>query len=478
MRKAWPLVLIGILAPRVYLILKYRSALIESDEAVVGLMARHILQGDLPIFYWGQHYLGTLEAFFTAALFAIFGASALVVKLSAFLLFSAFLVSHFFLAREAVSVRVAALATVPLAISPAFLTIWSLKLRGGYMALLLLGTLALLLAVKLMRHGYTRRRAFLLGLLLGLGWWTHFLSAVYLIPILCILLWKDEKRFFSTVALPFSGGFLLGGLPFWAYNLTHSWASLRVHGAQQTEVVLDFFHFLQPGLSILLGARPNWGTTDLFPYAGPLIISLAIICSATWLWKYFRNHTPPRFEGKHLLLFFALLFPFIFSASGFAWFVTEPRYLIPLYSVIYILMMAAFQRKAAQYALCALLVGLNLAGTFLVTHEEFTGYTNVESNEELLSFLRQNKINRVCAPYWTAYRLTFESEEDIICNPPEGDVQRNTTYAALVHSSPNRAFVRLRTPRYQGFQSEIKPPLNYIPVPIGSYEVFLPHSRD
>src|SRR5216110_1331008 len=55
---------------------------IDGDEAVVGLMARHIaFLGDRPVFYYGQPYLGSLEAFSTAPLFRIFDSSALLLKL-------------------------------------------------------------------------------------------------------------------------------------------------------------------------------------------------------------------------------------------------------------------------------------------------------------------------------------------------------------------------------------------------------------
>src|SRR5947209_13375248 len=55
---------------------------IDGDEAVVGLMARHIaFLGERPVFYWGQPYLGSLEAFSAAPLFRLFGSSTLVLKL-------------------------------------------------------------------------------------------------------------------------------------------------------------------------------------------------------------------------------------------------------------------------------------------------------------------------------------------------------------------------------------------------------------
>src|SRR5215471_2106686 len=47
---------------------------IGSDQAVVGLMAKHILEGKgHPVFYWGATYAGSLEPHFVAAVFAVLG---------------------------------------------------------------------------------------------------------------------------------------------------------------------------------------------------------------------------------------------------------------------------------------------------------------------------------------------------------------------------------------------------------------------
>src|SRR5436190_23495251 len=55
---------------------------IDGDEAVVGLMARHIaFVGERPVFYWGQPYLGSLEAFTAAPFFRLFDSSTLLLKL-------------------------------------------------------------------------------------------------------------------------------------------------------------------------------------------------------------------------------------------------------------------------------------------------------------------------------------------------------------------------------------------------------------
>ena len=59
----------------------------NSDEAIVALMARHILQGELPVFFYGQVYMGSLDAFMVAGGFALFGQHVWVIRLVQTILF-------------------------------------------------------------------------------------------------------------------------------------------------------------------------------------------------------------------------------------------------------------------------------------------------------------------------------------------------------------------------------------------------------
>jgi hypothetical protein len=54
------------------------EAFFNSDEALEGLMARHIRE--LPIFFWGQGYKGVPEVYLSATAFAIFGAGVVQLK--------------------------------------------------------------------------------------------------------------------------------------------------------------------------------------------------------------------------------------------------------------------------------------------------------------------------------------------------------------------------------------------------------------
>ena len=54
------------------------------DTATVGWMGLNILQhGERPLFFYGQTYFGSLEAYLAALLFSLFGISEFVLSLSA-----------------------------------------------------------------------------------------------------------------------------------------------------------------------------------------------------------------------------------------------------------------------------------------------------------------------------------------------------------------------------------------------------------
>src|SRR4030065_602091 len=53
----------------------------NSDEAVVALMGRHILQGQRPIFFYGQAYMGSLDTYLIALGFAMLGQQVWVIRL-------------------------------------------------------------------------------------------------------------------------------------------------------------------------------------------------------------------------------------------------------------------------------------------------------------------------------------------------------------------------------------------------------------
>src|SRR5438045_9749108 len=80
----WLCLLIALLI-RVWLTY-HTHGVIDGDEAMVGIQAQHILRGEHPVYYYGQHYMGSLEAYLMAVLFAIAGPSVWMLLAESILL--------------------------------------------------------------------------------------------------------------------------------------------------------------------------------------------------------------------------------------------------------------------------------------------------------------------------------------------------------------------------------------------------------
>ena len=161
----------------------------NSDEAVVALMARHILEGAQPIFFYGQAYMGSLDAYLVAAGFAIFGQQVWVIRLVQSLLYLGFLLMTFFIGRESFgSARVGLMAASLLAVPTVNVSLYTTATLGGYGEAMLIGSLVVWLAMRIGRSLQTDNKPgslwlwLLLGLLAGLGLWAFGFSLVFSIP--------------------------------------------------------------------------------------------------------------------------------------------------------------------------------------------------------------------------------------------------------------------------------------------------------
>jgi hypothetical protein len=99
----------------------------DADEAVEGLMARHVLAGEHPLFLWGQRYKGVPEIYLSAAAFRAAGSSVLVLKAVTLACFIVFLWLHFRLLERVVSRAVAWIATAFFIAGPPSLVLWSMS---------------------------------------------------------------------------------------------------------------------------------------------------------------------------------------------------------------------------------------------------------------------------------------------------------------------------------------------------------------
>jgi 4-amino-4-deoxy-L-arabinose transferase-like glycosyltransferase len=203
---------------------------LDSDEAVIGLMARHILRGDRPTFFWGQNYMGPFEAYFAAPFFALLGSSTFMLAFSALVLTLGFFATVYWLGRAAYGPMVGLLALAWLVLGPPFFLLRQLAPIGGYQELLLLGGLILLGVWSRLRLPYARpltRMRWLgcialyaaLGYLGGLGLWSDLLIAPVLLVAAGALVFGRWRELLSLAGLALVVGFAIGAWPYISFNI-------------------------------------------------------------------------------------------------------------------------------------------------------------------------------------------------------------------------------------------------------------------
>jgi len=180
---------------RVWLVVRTHGV-IDGDESLVGIQAEHILRGELPIYFYGQPYLGSLEAYLIAIVFAITGPSVWTLRIEPLLLSLVVVWLTWRLAgaladfaqlpayaKRTFMIVAALLAVIP----PLYDGVIELRTFGGFIETFILMLLLLLSALQLTRRwqaGASRRelawRWAGIGFIVGLGFWVYplIISAV------------------------------------------------------------------------------------------------------------------------------------------------------------------------------------------------------------------------------------------------------------------------------------------------------------
>lgn len=190
-------VLLGVVLLRGWLFATGRVTL-DGEECYLALQGLDILHGSLHVFYYGQNYMGCLEAYGFALVRLLCPFSTpLTVQVQGLAQTLLFLVTAWLLVRRFFGRSVAWATLLLLAFPPQLLAIWLGKIRG-YMPWLILGHGILYLVLQLAEApdaARSRGRFVLLGVLLGLAWWANPLSINYCVTLAVLALaWKGLRR--------------------------------------------------------------------------------------------------------------------------------------------------------------------------------------------------------------------------------------------------------------------------------------------
>lgn len=413
---AWSLGLVAAvgLAVRLWL-LRTPLGVLDADEAVGGLIARHFLEGELTVFLWGNRWGGTLEAIVTAAVFALIGSSVAALKLVMVGFYAAACFLTWRTGRHVVGEGSARLAAALLWLFPGAMVLLSIKARLYYGAAMVIATGIVLLALRL------RDRAGVpdvlgLGLLSGLGLWTAPFVFYVAVPVGLWLLFHNPRLWrWAPLAVP---GLVLGALPWIVFNLQRGFVSLdEPEIPVATSYLGRLAGFVTHLLPTMLGLRLN---ASMAWVAGPAGIGLyvAALAGLVWLAFRYRRRLAP-------LLVVVAGFPLIFAIPRSSHYVAEPRYGLVLAPVVMLLLAYAVRRRLRTvWPQLGVLAAATLATVVATTATvDFTERVPRQQDVAppplgpLVAELERHDVRAVYSDYWISYRLSFETREEIIASP-------------------------------------------------------------
>jgi len=437
---------VGLLAMAVKAALLASSAFpFNADEAVVALMARHILAGARPTFFYGQAYMGSLDAALVALGFALAGQQVVVIRVvQALLYFGTVTTTVLVGARLFGSRRAGVAAGLLVAVPTVNVTLYTTVSLGGYGETLLIGNLLLLLSIRIYDRPDSVCPYAIWGLLAGLGFWGFALILVYAIPSAGLVVWAWIRQPRRVAALGRMGLLalmtLIGALPWIAWAASHGVSGLlaevagsAIAGASPTHPLAaigsHLSNLLLLGSTVIWGLRPPWEVRWLAIPLLPVALAFWLVVGAAGIWSL-RRAEPGR-AGRWLLAAVSavlvagfVLTPFGADPSG--------RYFLPLAVPLALAagdMIDRVRRQAGPlwtYALLTIILAFNLLGTLqcalgnrpgLTTQFDSVTWIDHRYDRELISFLRQNGESRGYSNYWVAYPIAFLSGEELILVP-------------------------------------------------------------
>jgi len=413
--------------------------LFSSDAAVQGVMALHILEGKHhPVFLYDWSYIGSLKAHLTALLAWFTGEPVLSFAAAAILMFGAFAAAVFALTRTVLPRMESVIAALYVILAPGFLTAWGSHNEGNYTDVMALGTAMLVLGARMLGESEGRvRRAFWMGVLGGLAFWTHILATYYLLAALLVLVASDWSHRVVQRLAGFGAGFVLGDFPGILWNATHDWLSFRWWALDQSQsggdrwsrTATQLWETMTTSMAVLAGWWPRdfppW-PSSLWRWALLLAFPCAVIAFAIRFRRSLQGVIRGRLTPQSLMIGFAILVVAVFAQSSFGWMTDEPRYLLFLYSVVPAFIASALawlwsRLRWAAVAVGFLLIFVNLHGSGVYFVRALEGD---RINRQFLEDLETLGIDYGHTDYYVSYKYIFLSHGRLVLTSELGPAQK------------------------------------------------------
>lgn len=434
----------------------------DGDEAVVGTMAKHVLEnGQHPFFFYGQDYGGgaSIEAHFAAVSFALFGISSTSFKSVGLVISMALLLLSYFFIRRYYGAGAAAICSTLLVFSPTFIE-WNLKVRGGHI-------LALIFSLVLCHFFFKstdpdgvegtnqkdkgRREIlypFLFGLTAGLAYWNLPVAAVLLITLFILWAYQDYFFFLRKRFFIFCTGAVTGLAPFFAHALSHQ---LEFPGFILSKRVTSFnfspSHILDSLFELIQYDGPSFFTPYLdqsaihyygkIPVYAWFLFAISVLAVVRLTIKCCKREksavcSAEKKTAERVISFYIIFYLIIYLCqSGIA---GNPRYLLPLEpfltlatALFYLELLKhpkiILRRVGLFFLTVQIIIGISIHGLWLQKPAQFISAGAVstpflqETISKTIRYLDQEKIRYVYTPdHLLEWKIIFDSKERIIAS--------------------------------------------------------------
>jgi 4-amino-4-deoxy-L-arabinose transferase-like glycosyltransferase len=473
MRRHWAFLCI-LLATAVvrFAILVLSQTHVTSDEAIIGLMGKHILEGRaFPFYFYGISYNASCawEAYLAVLPFAIGGVTVLALKIPTVLLSLICLLVFYMLAARLYSIRVASWAALIFSFWPGLLK-WHFQPRGYAFYFLFVPALVVLFLIVEKQNGSRARNFFLFGLLCGIALWGMELLLITIVALWLLLIL--ERRLSIRTFGAGAAGFLLGYAPAICWNLTHSmrnWHFLFVEKPEAGGFAARFGP--QAWREIFLNELPKFFNDDTvlwyFPetkWIGYVLYFITVLAIA-----YATRHALPQIvtafrsgfsannATKDLLMLVLIVVSFVpyiiaplrvpgyFLGATFFMSILLARLIDDLLA-----RQKIFQRAAASAILLAIILCGITAIFDLATHNEIETLTLSANrhDHEMIRIpgadidaveqdLEQNQIRAVWTTVSFVYPLIFETKEKLVASESIFGVDRPVYPPSIPKAEPS-----------------------------------------
>lgn len=420
----------------------------HSDAALLGLMARAIAAGDVPLLFWGCDYLAPLTSLFAVIAGAFSpGITPLDLRLGVALeVFGAFV--FFYLALRRIIGRPAALlSTFWLCAGPAFL----FKLTYAPLSAEQYLFVGAVIFWYVCRAPFTTYRQWLiLGLLTGIGWWIHRGAIFVVVPAvvaICLYEGRSYRKAHALAALSvLIAGAALGYVPAVIGKLT---VDQRLYTpvtppwtlAHLQQRVAETFRY---DLWTFLGADPS---------ALGIALGIAMVCLIAAAVRHFEPSRETVIATGVLATCAAF---WLFSTHSYR---GALRYVIVALPIAYAFAAAEIGRlwrggRTPRRLLAAIVAGLVAAGLFIprsidvrataaAQREQFEQWPGGFDPRPTLAILAREQYTVCYADVWLAHKLEWLSESGVRFIPYRSVNRRMVESLRLAALPGRKCFVDL-----------------------------------